>query len=83
MNGGRSHGEKQRKRNEDTPSYLGVEGREMKDYRTWWRRGHDLHGQLSYMMYFFKTYKMPKSIETYDDGDCVWEQLWAIREGLA
>lgn len=53
----------------------------MKDYRTWWRRAHDVEFELFH--------HQDGRIQIYpgdfsaDDIDCALEQMWAIREGLS
>lgn len=59
----------------------------MKDYRTWWRNGVD----VKWLLYHPKGdmgnhVNLALSIEDIHDSeteDCMAEQLWAIREGLA
>jgi hypothetical protein len=50
------------------------------DSRTWWRRGDDVTSWL----YDVEPKEWPDIKDSdYDTWDCAWEQLWAIREGLA
>ena len=49
-----------------------------KDYQIWWRQGWEIAE-------YFEEYD-PSNLfydEGHDDSDCMCEQLWAIREGLA
>ena len=53
-----------------------------KDYKTWWRRGCDVDDECLELYRdwsgYFNAYDGDK-----DQEDCINEQLWAIREGLA
>lgn len=55
----------------------------MKDYRTWWRLGCDVKAEfnLSGLIHLSKLRLI--SDDSLDEIDCIYEQLWAIREGLA
>ena len=57
------------------------------DYRTWWEKGaevaNELEGEVTDR--FNETWEcldLLYSLE-YDKIDCIMEQIWAIREGLA
>jgi len=55
----------------------------MDDYRTWWRKGSDVEDVMTEFAIQF-SYSFDGFIEPNgNDADCVIEQMWAIREGLA
>ena len=59
----------------------------MKDYRTWWRKANDdicsLGVKIAIEIKFYKEYGNQYWRVTGADSDCLAEQLWAEREGLA
>jgi len=54
----------------------------MKDYTTWWDYGDDVSHEL---LDCYGTTKIAydESMQDFYDNNCILEQLWAIREGLA
>jgi hypothetical protein len=56
-----------------------------KDYRTWWRKGHDVHEGFRHRLHYgwvdaFYLWKFLKN--KGNEKDCIVEQLWAEKEGL-
>lgn len=52
----------------------------MKDYRTWWRRGVDVEAMFNDCNRWIS---LNPYLANDDEIDCVHEQLWAVKQGLA
>ena len=51
----------------------------VRDCRTWWRQGVDVHDEFIWEV----GYPLQLAEDDQDTNDCIKEQLWAEREGLA
>jgi len=54
------------------------------DLRTWWREGIDVATEFRRLRLLNELKRCPGTwYEDDENSDCIMEQLWAIREGLA
>ena len=55
----------------------------MIDTQTWWRKGHGTYDALCKNACDWVWLFPHMRLYDYDGEDEIWEQLWAIKEGLA